>query len=118
MTKLNTPVSVETPQSGAEAAEASGVFDYKENLRQKIIHTLMIFPFVSRSMLHLGIGTAQMTALWKPILQEMVDSGEVIQTDVYAAGPNRGQAHTLYHLPSNVYEPAEGVKIASSSTVK
>lgn len=81
----------------------------QEHYRQRISHTLEIFPFISQSMLHVGIGTANMTVLWKPVLQQMVDAGEVLVSRVKAVGPSdRLQSYDVYHLPHMEYPGIKG----------
>lgn len=78
--------------------------DVREYYSQRILHTLEVFPFLSSSMIHVGIGTASPTNLWKPVLQELVEVGKVSVTEITANSPSdRRQAYTIYHLPHRQY---------------
>lgn len=96
----------EGPQSQQEVA-----MDMQEHFRQRILHTLGIFPFISQSMIHIGIGTANMTSLWKPVLQTLVDRGEILITEVTASAPSeRRQVYSVYHLPTMEYPGNKGTQ--------
>lgn len=84
-------------------------FDAQGAVKAKILHALEIFPFVSASMIHMAIGTATMSALWKPVLDKLVDEGEVVLLAVAAAGLNRAQVYHIYHLPKAKYPAGDAV---------
>ena len=76
----------------------------QESMRKRILHNLEVFPFLSSSMLHIGIGTATMTEFWKPVLAKLVEDGEVCVHEVTAMAPSdRRQVYTIYHLPGMIY---------------
>jgi hypothetical protein len=82
----------------------SDIQDVLDSCRAKILHTLEVFPFVSASMLHMGIGTSTPTALWQPIIRRLVDEGTVHRIERTFRAPNgRLQPYTIYHLPTNIY---------------
>lgn len=82
----------------------NGVQETIELLRAKILHQLEIFPFLSRSMIHMSIGTATPTQLWGPILDSLVEEGAVKVTELSCRTPgDRQQAYTIYHLATNHY---------------
>lgn len=69
------------------------------SIRDKILHLLRIYPIVSPSMLQIGIGSSLPTSIWRPVLQELLDTGEVkedIIVSLSAAG--RNQSYTLLSL--------------------
>jgi S1-C subfamily serine protease len=73
-------------------------------LRSKILHTLSIFPYLSQSMIQVGIGTAISPNMWKPLFQELIAEGKIVKTDVSATSPlERAQTYQVYHLPQNPY---------------
>ena len=55
----------------------------------RICHILTIYPGISPTMLQVGIGPSISSAIWKPILQEMEDRGEVIRAYHNAQAPSR-----------------------------
>ena len=72
--------------------------------RQRMLHALSIFPFLSASMLHQAIGTATSTTLWKPILDELLAEGLVTEVNITTKTPSgRHQSYTIFHLPENKY---------------
>lgn len=73
--------------------------------REKILHALEVFPFLSNSMIHMAIGTSNSTLLWKPVLEALVAEGSVVETTHSAKTPiDRSQSYTIYHLPINSYQ--------------
>jgi hypothetical protein len=75
-----------------------------EETSERILHALEIFPFISASMLHQAIGTATAGNLWKPILEQLVELGEIKETTFSAKTPTgRTQSYTIYHLSKHTY---------------
>lgn len=75
-----------------------------ETTRLRILHALEVFPFISASMLHQAIGTSTPGNLWKPILEGLVEDGDVIETALQAKSPTgRAQSYTIYHLSKHAY---------------
>ena len=73
--------------SNLTADEADGDLT-RSIIREKIAHVLTIFPIISRTMLNVGIGTAIPPALWKPVLQGMIDEGIVLVDTIQCETPN------------------------------
>lgn len=87
-----------------EDAVAEGAVDTINNLRAKILHTLSVYPFLSSSMVHVGIGTSTPTSLWKPILEALIQEGRICELQIQRKSPlSRAQSYTIYHLPDNEY---------------
>lgn len=75
-----------------------------EQTRDRILHALEVFPFISQSMLHQAIGTSTSGKLWKPVLDELVEKGQVVITEHQAKSPTgRAQCYTVFHLAKNEY---------------
>lgn len=86
------------------SVDNTGVIETIKALEEKILHTLRIWPFISQSMLHVALGTATPTSLWKPIFQKLVDDGIIKQTQVSGMSPkDRAQTYTVFHLAENPY---------------
>jgi len=78
--------------------------DLKRITKSKIRHLLMISPAVGASMIQTGIGTSQSPKLWRPLLQEMVNDGEVVEQRVNTLSPHdRHQVIIVYHLATFDY---------------
>lgn len=83
---------------------SAGGSDVNTLIRDKILHVLEIFPYISNSMIHMAIGTSTPTILWKPILEQLVKEGLILETTITAKSPlDRQQTYTIYHLPKNAY---------------
>lgn len=86
-------------------AISEGYINAVEQCRERILHALEIYPFLSASMIHQAIGTATSTALWRPILQEMVEDGRVTEESRVERSPlGRLQSYTIYSLHRNSYQ--------------
>lgn len=65
----------------------------------RITHVLQVFPYLSGSMLQVGIGTSMRPTEWKPVLEKMVEEGKVKRHQVKARTPKgNDQLYTVYHL--------------------
>ena len=68
-------------------------------VRQRILHTLSIYPKISLSMLQVGIGTSIPPALWKPVYELMVESGELLVAQkIYETPTGRNQTYTTIEM--------------------
>lgn len=73
-------------------------------MEEKILHALEVFPFLSASLIHMSIGTSTPTAIWRPVLAALVESGRVIETSYTTRNStDRQQTYVIYHLPHNDY---------------
>lgn len=96
------PVTSSSEVEAGQEAETESIADGL--MRSKILHILSIYPFLSQSMLQVGIGTSMSPAIWKPVLESMLQSGEVVRLQVQATSPSeRAQNYTVLHLPKNEY---------------
>ena len=83
----NKPAANGGSSSGGEPLESEG----ERFLADKIIHTLTIFPIISPSMLQAALGPGCAARLWRPVLQQLIDSGAVIQKEQVATTPTGRQ---------------------------
>lgn len=82
----------------------AGAAEEARMLRDKILFTLEIYPFLSKSMIHQAVGTATSRRLWGPILDRLVEEGAVVTTTISIRTPlERNQTVKLYHLSSRQY---------------
>lgn len=78
--------------------------EYKQMLREKILFGLEIYPAISPSMLHVFLGTATSTHVWKPILNDLISEGLVQKQEVTLTSPiDRVQTYTILHRAENSY---------------
>jgi hypothetical protein len=65
----------------------------------KIINTLMIYPFLSNSMLQVGIGTAISPKMWRPVLDKFLKDGIIVETKRTVRSPlHRDLEHKILQL--------------------
>lgn len=48
-------------------------------VRERIITLLSIYPTISPSMLQIGLGSSLPTLVWRPVFDEMVSAGEIVE---------------------------------------
>lgn len=79
--------------------EGGEVLDTEKTIRDKIIHVLSIYPRISTSMLQIGVGTSLMPSLWKPILNQMMADGLVLEErKMFRTPSDRQQSYTILSL--------------------
>lgn len=66
--------------------------------REKILRTLRTYPEISPSMLHIGIGPSAPTALWKPVLEAMIEEG-IVERYLKLVD---GKTYTVLRIPVTV----------------
>ena len=62
--------------------------EQKEELRERILHVLDVYPGISPTMLQMGLGPATKPRDWKPILEHLIEIGEVIRHSVSGLSPH------------------------------
>lgn len=58
-----------------------------ELIRQKIVHSLSVYPGISMTMLQISIGTSIAPNLWKPTYLKMVQAKIILETVETKEGP-------------------------------
>lgn len=59
----------------------------KEIIRDKIWHVLDLFPTISPSMLQISLGSGITAAMWKPVLDKLVQEEEVYRYEKLSVSP-------------------------------
>lgn len=100
MSYVNHPNVREASADEPGAEDLVGEVSHTEKtIRDKIIHTLTIYPQISPSMLQVGIGTAMPPTIWKPIMTQMEEEGVIKRHSVQSITPtNRVQVYTVLSL--------------------
>lgn len=112
MTDVSSPAT--EPQGGEPAVESLA-----HDVRAKILFLLETYPFISRSMIQVGLSPALPPKLWDPILQSLVTEGSVIYVEVQATNPgNRTLVKGVYHLPKYQYPPETQLTMAEIATLR
>ena len=76
------------------------------DIREQIVDLLTSFPYVSRSMIQVGIGPAQSPKIWGPILEALKSDGTVTEQQVSVTTPKgRSLTRVIYHLSTMPYPP-------------
>ena len=69
------------------------------DIRNRIIHTLTLFPKLSPTMLQMGLGPQTETKIWKPILEDMILKDEVVREFITLLSPGgRWKSYTFLSL--------------------
>lgn len=75
---------------------------YLKDVEDRIVAVLRIYPRLSPSMLHIGIGTSMPTKIWRPVLQDLIDRKIVVQeSKVDLSAKGRSQSHTILSLEAS-----------------
>ena len=74
-----------------------------ETIKDKILHILKIYPIISPTMLQGGLGPYMKPAQWRPVLQDLIASGKVKETQrSMRTHQERYNTYTMLHLPGTV----------------
>jgi len=77
-----------------------------KDIEAKILHTLEIFPYISRGMVQQGIGPGVSPKLWDPVLERLCEEGKIKMVTTTVGSPSgRALSKTIYHLPKFPYPP-------------
>jgi hypothetical protein len=72
------------------------------SIEDKILHVLSIYPRISHSMLQIGLGSSLPTSIWRPILQQLLDTGKVKEDVLVKVAPSgRHQTYVILSLDPN-----------------
>lgn len=69
--------------------------EVQEIYKDKIRRILSVYPRLSPSMLHVGLGPSTPAEIWRPILQDMIESGEINETTVPVDGSSARKYRVL-----------------------
>jgi len=67
-----------TPVAEDRAEAAMNQKHSVESVKERIRHALTLFPILSRSGIQTAIGPAIPNYIWSPVLDQMLESGEII----------------------------------------
>lgn len=82
----------------------SSLDDAAEDVKARILHLLDIYPYISRAMIQTGLSPALPPKLWDPVLQHLVNTGEISHVEIQATTPGgRALSKGIYHLPKFPY---------------
>lgn len=76
--------------------------DTEAQLRKRIKFLLELYPRLGPSMLQTALGTSLPPGLWKPILEQMIQEGEVSRLqETHDTPAGRSQTYTILTLPEH-----------------
>ncbi len=79
-----------------------------DEIKTKILHLLGIYPVISPTMLQGGLGPQIKPIDWRPVLNELIANGEVIEGTASLQTPtDRFNTYTKLSLPGTVVTLAE-----------
>ena len=74
----------------------------ERKIRNKLIHTLQIYPVVSPSMLQTALGPHIPANRWRPVMEELVAEGTIVRDEISGRDPaNRHFTRRRIYLLEN-----------------
>ncbi|MEE8599020.1 MAG: hypothetical protein V3S69_05875 [Dehalococcoidales bacterium] len=80
-----------------------------EDIEEKILHILRIYPVISPTMLQGGLGPYMKPAVWRPVLQRLISDGKVVETQDSMQTPSQ-----RYNTYSKLSLPGTTVSVPST----
>jgi hypothetical protein len=72
----------------------------EDELENRILHVLTLYPRLMPTMLHTGIGPHVSPLKWRPMLEKLIVEGKVIRESVQTISPlGQNRAVTMLRLP-------------------
>lgn len=84
----------------ADPAHEAAV-EFVKEVRERILHTLSVYPKISPTMLQVALGTSTRPALWHPVLDQLIEENLVEKIQVRPSSPppsGRDQVYTIIQL--------------------
>jgi len=79
-----------------------------EMIETKIVHLLGIYPIISPTMLQSGLGPSTKPAQWRPVLQQLIADGKVIEQQQSLQTPSdRYNTYSKLSLPGTTVSVSE-----------
>jgi len=104
-------MSIEAVSSGHEEVSIA-----MEDIKNRVLHTLEITPYVTRSMIQVALGPAISPKFWDAPLKSLVDEGKVKLVETVVASPGgRALNKAIYHLPCYPYPPVKVVEVEAAA---
>lgn len=104
-TQAATEVETEAPTEYPVELQAS-LDDAAKDVRERILHLLKVYPYISRSMIQVGLSPALPPKLWDPVLQQLVNEKAVQHVETQAQTPaGRTLTKGIYYLPEYPFPP-------------
>lgn len=76
----------------------------EQDIVDKILHILNVYPFISPSMLQMGVGPSLPATLWKPLLERLIGEGRVFRIFTNKETPrHRIQQYTVLTVHKEAY---------------
>ncbi len=86
-------MSTKTEVNNAPATDA-------DKIASKILHLLKIYPIISPTMLQGGLGPQTRPAVWRPVFEQLIKEGKVIESSYSTTTPaDRYNTYSRLSLP-------------------
>lgn len=73
----------------------------EQEVEAKILHLLAIYPVISPTMLQSGLGPYTKPAVWRPVLQRLIEEKKVVETQESLQTPSdRYNTYNKLSLPN------------------
>lgn len=84
-------------------------------IRERIIAVLRVYPKLSATMIQVGVGNNLPAHSWKPVLEKMIDDGEVLKKTLFTVNKltGRNQTHYVHML---IDELMDGGEVSDSAS--
>jgi len=104
------------PNQEVEHDTTSQLEEATQDIRARIIHTLQVFPYISRAMLQVALGPGLSPKFWDGPLQDLVNEGVIKLVETVVATPGgRTLTKGIYHLPEYPYPPVKVKEIEATT---
>lgn len=75
------------------------VQDATKLMEEKILHVFQTYPTISPSMLQITLGSSLPTAMWKPVLEALIEQGKLFRYFRTVTNPNgRSNSATILSI--------------------
>lgn len=103
---MSTEPSTENGNDMSTEIETETFDDVRKDVRESILSILCTYPYVSRMMIQVSLGPACPPKLWRPILEELVKDGELLEQQENIVTPKgRNLTRVVYHPKTMPYPP-------------
>jgi hypothetical protein len=68
-----------------------------DEIRARLMHTLKLYPIITRSMMQMALTNSVGSAAWKAVLRLMIDEGTVVEDYIHRVSP-LGQQRSYHRL--------------------
>lgn len=106
--------NVNTAAQPIEAEPTNQMDEVVADVRADILSLFDTFPYISSTMIQVGIGPSKPPKLWRPVLEQLVKDGILLERMISVTTPkNRNITRTVYHPMTMPWPPVSNECTAS-----